>query len=109
MVIELDQEAKGRNEQSIFAMRTDIHDETKIQAIQADYKYPKKTMFNRVHTVQESVDKYEKDHAGKTQSRMAEFQQFEQPANVVKENRSKSRSPNPSSKPATDETKHLMQ
>lgn len=76
LIVELDQETKSQQELSIFGMRTDIHDETKIQAIQADYKYPKKTFFNRVHTVQESVDKFERDNAGKNISRMAEFQQF---------------------------------
>ena len=28
-------------------------------------KYPKKTMFNRVHTIKEAVDKFEDDNVGK--------------------------------------------
>lgn len=54
-------------------MKSDLHDELKIQAMQADVQYPKKGMFNRVHTIQESVNKYEKENIGKSQSRMLEF------------------------------------
>ena len=41
--------------------------------MQADVRYPKKGMFNRVHTIKEAVAKYEKDNLGKTSTRMAEF------------------------------------
>lgn len=50
LVIELDREAKKPTE-SIFGLKSDLHDELKIQAMQADVKYPKKSMFNRVHTI----------------------------------------------------------
>lgn len=110
LVVELDNEAK-QPEESIFGMRADLHDELKIQAMQ-DYhlKYPKKSMFNRVHTIQESVSKFEKDNLGKPSSRLLEYQQFK---------RSASKSPKPferkmdKASPAarassTEQTKQLM-
>lgn len=51
-----------------------MHDDVRIQAIKADFKYPKKSMFNRVHTIQESIDKFEKENVGKATSRKAEYQ-----------------------------------
>ena len=51
-----------------------MYDDVRIQAIKADFKYPKKSMFNRVHTIQESIEKFEKENIGKATSRKAEFQ-----------------------------------
>jgi hypothetical protein len=86
LVVELDSESK-QPEDSIFGMRADLHDELKIQAMQ-DYtlKYPKKSMFNRVHTIEEAVSKFEKENLGKPSSRLLEYQQFK---------RSASKSPKP--------------
>lgn len=75
LVIELDHEAKAPDE-SIFGVKSDLYDELKIQAMQADVRYPKKTMFNRVHTIAESIEKYEQDNKGKPVSRRADFQQL---------------------------------
>ena len=63
-MIELDHEAKAKDE-SIFGVKSDLYDELKSQAMQADVRYPKKTIFNRVHTIAESIEKYEKENIGK--------------------------------------------
>lgn len=34
-----------------------------------DIQYPKKGLFSKVHTIQESVDKYETENEGKVSSR----------------------------------------
>ena len=73
LVIELDHEAKAADD-SIFGIKSDLYDELKIQAMQADVRYPKKGLFKRVHTIAESIEKYEKDNAGKPTSRSAAFQ-----------------------------------
>ena len=53
-MIELDHEAKAPDE-SIFGVKSDMYDELKIQAMQVDVVYKKKSMFNRVHTIAESI------------------------------------------------------
>ena len=79
LVIELDHEAKAADD-SIFGIKSDLYDELKIQAMQADVRYPKKGLFKRVHTITESIEKYEKENAGKPTSRSATFQQFGKPS-----------------------------
>lgn len=57
LMIELDSEVKGVK--SIYHMKTDLIETERLE-LKVDYKYPKKGMFAKVHTIQESLDKYEK-------------------------------------------------
>ena len=51
LLIELDQELKEKTGSSVFSSRADLIDELQVQALQADVKYPKTSMFKRVHTI----------------------------------------------------------
>ena len=75
LIIELDNEAKPFDT-SIFAQKSDLFCHLKMQAMQAvfDIQYPKKGLFSKVHTIQESVDKYELENEGKVSSRAADLQ-----------------------------------
>jgi len=42
--------------------------------MQSDVKYPKKSVFNRVHNIKDAIEKYEKDNQGKVINRKVEFQ-----------------------------------
>lgn len=42
--------------------------------MQADVKYPKKGIFNRVHNIKDAIEKYEKDKKGEVINRKVEFQ-----------------------------------
>ena len=72
-MVELDNEMKGEN--SLFANQSPIFDKLKAQATQDvfDVTYPKKGIFNKVHTIDEAIQKFEKENIGKPMSRKAEF------------------------------------
>ena len=74
VVIELDHDQD--KEDSLFSIRAELHDDQKLKAMKADIKYPKKTMFNRVHTIKESIQKYEQEYKDKgiKSTRFAEYQ-----------------------------------
>ena len=41
----------------LFLNRMSLRDDARLKAIKPDIKYPKKGMFNRVHTIKEAVEK----------------------------------------------------
>ena len=64
-----DDDPAAASRESVFAVSISLREEARIKAIKPDVKYPKKGMFNRVHTIKEAIDKFEEDNSGKVDVR----------------------------------------